>query len=485
MEVRTADASTRRSARAILAASVLFALVWKFGALGSPPYGEHAWRDADGLGIARGFVQDGWNLLVPHVAERGATPGVCGMELPLVDWIAALFLRALGDSFFAARLCVWLCLPLLALGMFALSRRLLRDPVAASVAAACLVLQPLVLVFSRKLMPEVPMLTALVWGLALAHDALAGGQRSGRSFLSAAGAGVLLAVAATLKPTGAAAGVPIALWALQARRTPGTLLRAALIATVPILATAAWIQHAHALDQRYGLHLFKLEHDWLEWTHLLFRPTFLSVVFGRILHLYLLWPTVALLALRWRDTVAAVREHREVALWALAALALVIVFGSHNYQHSYYAMGLLPPLCLLLGAFSAQVTMRLSRPHLARSAALAVFAVTAAIRTLPRFPPLPYDAVRVEKAAARLPAGLTVATDGSSPVISLSVLGRVGWTERPEALTPERIEALRRQGARVLIDSSFGGRLPAATVASLPPPVYQDDQVRAFRLEPR
>ena len=51
-----------------------------------------------------------------------------------------------------------------------------------------------------------------------------------------------------------------------------------------------------------------------------------------------------------------------------------------------------------------------------------------------------------------------------------------------KALTPARLEELRREGARVLIESAFGGWLTPETRAKLSTPVYQDAQLRAYAL---
>ena len=68
--------------RLLLLFAMAASLFWKLQALALPPHGEHAWRDADGLGVARAFLHESWNLLLPRAAERGSLPGIVGMELP-------------------------------------------------------------------------------------------------------------------------------------------------------------------------------------------------------------------------------------------------------------------------------------------------------------------------------------------------------------------------------------------------------------------
>ncbi|MBS2032191.1 MAG: glycosyltransferase family 39 protein [Deltaproteobacteria bacterium] len=456
----------------LVGAGLALALAWRPSELTLPPHGEHAWRDADGIGIARCFVREGVALWRPRVMERGATPGVVGMELPLVNAMGAGLMKLLGIADAWARLPCWLALVPLALGATALGRRLFGDPRAAALTAVALVLQPLVLVYSRKCMPELPMLAALVWAVALAHDAL---HRP--SMASAVAAGLLFALAAVLKPTGLAAAIPVAIWAARTRRFGA----AAVIAVIPTAAAALWFAHARALEAE-GLPLFKLHQDWFEWLHLAGSPSFWSIVLGRVLHTYLLWPTVIWMVLRWPVVVALAREHRALMAWLGAALFVVILFGSHNAQHPYYALPLLVPIALFVGGFAARASALHARPERVAMAFALVFAITALVRAEQRRTPFPIDAAALVASAAHVPAGLTVATDAHSPVVSLVLLDRLGWARPAEELKPAAIDALRSQGAAVLVESSFGGWLPPETRAALPPPVYADDVLRAYAL---
>jgi hypothetical protein len=472
---------SRLPAWLIVVGATAVSMVWKVGMLAEPPHGEHAWRDATGIGVARGFLYESWDLLRPRVAERMGGNGVAGMELPLVPWLSAALMRMGGDTYLLARLPVWLSMIGLACAALALARRILRDETAACVAAACVVLQPLVIVFSRKLMPEIPMLALLVAGAAWAIDAVRG------SWPKAALAAVALALAATLKPTGPAIAVIVLPAALDAwRRSPGARLglvgRGLIVVGVPLAAAVAWFAHARALDAASGFSPVKLEHDWLEWTHLLFDPTFLSVVFGRVLHLFLLWPTVIWMVLRRRTAIEVLRDTPGLLAWAVASMAVVVLFGSHNYQHAYYVLPATIPFAFWAGGFSAREAqdMRVER---VLAVYLVIFAKTALVRANPRMPPLAFDAERLETALRAVPIEQpALVTDGHSPVISLVTLRRYGWALPAEAITPEVVETLRHQGARQLIESAFGGWLSPHAREALPAPAYADDQVRIYRL---
>ena len=462
------------------------ALLWNLPDLRLPPHGEHAWRDADGLGVARSFLHDGWNPLLPRVAERGNLTGIVGMELPLLNWLGAAAMRVLGERDWVCRALVLLSLVPLAFGFRRLARQLLPQPAAADLATAFLLLEPLVLVFSHKFMPEVPMLAFLVWGGSLALAGMAQGRR--RDFALAA---LCLSLAAVLKPTGVAVAVPLA---LRARRRFSELLatdrtaafrmawQVILTALAPLASAALWFSYAHRLETTYGLPLFRLSNDWFEWARLLPDPNFEAVILGRWLHLYLLLPTCLWIAFEWRVALAVLREHIEVSTWLAAGFVVVLLFGSHNFQHSYYALPLLLPIALFLGEFVLRASDKRAHSAAWRTIFVVIFAATGIVRALPRFRKLTYDPARIEAALHLLPTGLIVATDQRTPVVSLVILHRCGWSLPAETLDPTRLAALRGQGATLLVESTFGGWLTEAQRSTLPPPLYQDDQLRAYDL---
>ena len=344
-------------------------LLWKVGALAWPAHGDHAWRDADGLGVARSFLHEGCNLLEPRVVERGAPTGIVGMEFPLVNWLSAL-MRKLGggERDLLARLPVWLSLLPLDSGGLLLARRVLKDETAAWIAACVLLLQPLVIMFSRYLMPEIPMLALLCWGLVFAHDGLLPepGRQEAWVWPATLAAATCLALAAVLKPTGVGVAVPLFAWGAGAwqRGTSADrralALRGLVLGAIPLAAMLLWFGHARALDARYGLPLFRLRHDFWEWTRLLFTWPFFSVVFGRCLHLLFLLPTVVWMASRWRTLWQVLRRRPLLWGWFLAELATVVSFGNHNMHHYYYALPLALPACLLVGLTLGRVPA--SRP---------------------------------------------------------------------------------------------------------------------------
>lgn len=478
----------RSTVPALALVPLVLALTWRVGELALPPHAEHAWRDADGIGIARCFVREGMNLFQPRIVERGALTGIVGMELPLVNAAGAVLMKVGGVHDWLARLPCWLALVPLLFGMWALGRRVLADAPAAALAAGCLVLQPLVVIYARKCMPEVPMLAALVWGMALAHDAL-----FRPSLARALAAGALLATAALLKPTGFAVAIPLALWFWSALRRsaerPRVVGAAALGAALPLVATLLWYGYARRLGERYGLS-FKLEHDWLDGFRLLAAGRGYGTFFGRVVHLYLLWPTVIWMIVRWRDTLAAARRYPDLVAWTGAGLFSVVLVGDHLTAHPYYALPLLVPLCLYMGAFAARASGAFRRPDLVLLTFMAVFAVTALARVEQRASTPEndrhrrFDPARLAAAMAHVPAGgLTIATDYLPDVpMSLVIIDRIGWTRPPIDLTPQAIARLRAQGAKTLVETSFGGWLTSEARASLPPPVWADDQIRAYVL---
>jgi hypothetical protein len=292
-----------------------------------------------------------------------------------------------------------------------------------------------------------------------------------------------------INPTFFAAAVPLAIWSWKAladaRTRAKTLGAAAILAALPIAAALAWYPYARSLYAQYGLFSFKLSHDWLEWTRLIFQTTFLGAIFGRLLHTYLLWPTVIWMVARPRVTARVARDHLDLLAWIVAGLFATILFGSHMYNHPYYALPFLVPIALFIGAFVTRASKQFSRARVIQAAFVVIFAVTALVRVEQRASPLPFDPERLAQAMAHVPReGLTIATDARTPVVSLVILDRIGWALPPKELTPDAIDQLRSQGARILVESSFGGWLPPETRAALPPPFWADDQIRAYRLTP-
>ena len=209
------------------------------------------------------------------------------------------------------------------------------------------------------------------------------------------------------------------------------------------------------------------------------------------MHLYLLWPTVILMLVRWRDTLATARQHADLVAWAGAAIFALILFGPHLTAHPYYALPALAPLALLVGAFGARVSAATRRPELAQLAFMAVFAASALLRVEQRASTPAtdmhrrFDPARLAAAMAHVPSsGLTIATDSGTSVVSLVIVDRLGWCLPASSLTPDAIARLRSQGARTVVETSFGGWLEPATRAALPPPIWADDQVRAYVLAP-
>jgi hypothetical protein len=141
------------------------------------------------------------------------------------------------------------------------------------------------------------------------------------------------------------------------------------------------------------------------------------------------------------------------------------------------------PLAMLVGDFAARASRAYRRPALVQVAFMAVFALVAVVRVEQRASRVGFDPARVAQAMAHVPAdALTIATDERTNVVSLVILDRLGWALPPSELGSRDIARLKAQGARVLVESKFGGWLTPESRAALPPPIWSDDQVRAYLL---
>lgn len=464
----------------LLAFALLVALGFRAGLLLDAPHGEHAWRDADGIGVTSRFAAEGIDLLEPRVIERQQHDGVVGMELPAVNALGALFARAGLPLFLAARLPAWLSLLGLALAGWLLGRELWGSERAARLSALALALQPLALTYSRKAMPDAPMVALLGLGVAFALRSLRTGRR-----IEALGGGLLLALAALLKPTGVAVGAPLLIAFWKDRRKPGVLLLGLLVALPALVGTPLWFLHARALDAAHGLTQFRLAHDWGEWRHLVLTPDWWGMTVGRLLHTWLLWPTVAWMVWRRAVVLERLRAQPQVGAWLAASLFVLLLLGSHPGQHPYYALPVLLPVALLIGGFSDGALPAEDTGMRRESFAVALFLATALFRAAPHLPPPPEGLAEEVDEAARLdPRLLSVATDPKTPVVSLARFGLQGWSLPAETLTPPRLEELRRLGAAQVVDSELGGRLPAESAASLGEPAFTGSRLRVWRLHP-
>lgn len=89
----------RPARETVLAGSaVVLSVGWHARSLALPPHAEHSWRDADGIGVARGFLTDGWNILIEVFRGEGAAVVV---ESVFGGWLTESARAHLGPPHYA------------------------------------------------------------------------------------------------------------------------------------------------------------------------------------------------------------------------------------------------------------------------------------------------------------------------------------------------------------------------------------------------
>ncbi len=148
---------------------VLFALI--ISALSHLPFinlgprSVHVWRQCNTLAVARNFYQEDMDILNPRVDRRLDTDGVTGMQFPSYEYIVALGYKAFGIHNWVHRLLSLIITFWGAVGMFYLSKLLLKHDIAAGFTALAYTFSPDLYYFGFSALPDILALACSVWGL--------------------------------------------------------------------------------------------------------------------------------------------------------------------------------------------------------------------------------------------------------------------------------------------------------------------------------
>ncbi len=424
-----------------------------------PPAGYHAWRQIQGLSIARNYHEEDMNLFYPRVDSRGAETGITGLELPIVYWTIALGYRALGEHDWVHR-AVTLAWSLPAIpGAFWLARALFGTSLAGLLGGLIVVLSPLFLYYSFTALPDAPMLGFLFMGLA----ALCRASESLRPGAIASGF-ASLALAGLLKLSAAAAG-PAALvllargWPRFDARCPAVAVAGAVTALTIVAAWYLWARHPsltyHNLDFTLGTHF--------PYDPAIIAPVLRKVVLQWLPEVYLSYPQFILFAV---GLVVVVRRPLPViaafsGAYALGLALYLVPFMEQFEMHDYYMMpvlGVLMPIATLGGLHMIQAARRSRGWAWALAIVAGAALVIGPIRGLSRFQRAHVDSdlATLGPALERIipdPRDLVVVADDFSPCIDLYWARRKGWSAR-DTVSAERWNRMIDLGARWLISDS-------------------------------
>ena len=427
------------------------------------------WRQADMLSVARNFARHGYRLFWPQIDWGGAGPGFVEMEFPVLPWVGAILQRLFGPHEVLSALVPLLASFALVFAVAALARRVFGAD-AGFWAGAFAALSPLTSWYTATCQGDGTMVLCSVLGV---HFLLAWSSAKRPRDLVLSGA--LTSLAVLLKPTALLVGLPLLYvfalaWGRTFAKRPVFWLYGVLVLLPPCL----WYAHAHGLYLEYGntFGVLKGGYEKLSSVALLTLPGFWLRIAGRTA-LYVLTPAVAIL---W--AVGLCRPQRGPAtllfhVWTAALFVYVILVGRGNYEMGHYQLPFLPPAAALAGAAAVDLGSRLGggrRGHARRIAGLAVLASSFVGATLVHgrrvVASTLADARRLrengrEVARVTPPGSLILVSTGyggsrkpgeiDTPPEVFAHADRRGWFVGYPWLTPEAVEARRREGARALV----------------------------------
>ena len=415
---------------AVIAAALSVGAWWvqAVPTLRAPPAGAHAWRETDGLIVARNYCDDRAAFLEPRIDARGETPGRTGLEFPVLNWVSGQAGCATGDFVTPWRLISFVLTLLGAAALFFFAHWLLGLE-GAALTLASFATSPLVPYFSRTTQPDVAAMAFAILALALTQSRL-------RWAAPAA-----LSLAMLLKLPGIVYGLPMVLLLWQGSKTRGQRALSLLLSAASLVPPALWYHHARTLQLLDGLETFAISRSpaqlWHEWQ----LPAFWVLNFVQRPFDTLLFPLAGALlvlvaAFTWRQ---GTRLGRTLALtW----LGYVFACGYSGAHHEYYGLMVLPLAAVGSGWALRELShrLRLARPGWL-APALVVFFVAALgwqVNRIKRWWPTHLDEwaelsrFSQETIGPRAGPRLMVFTDGSPETFwFMHQLGWLGDTSTP------------------------------------------------------
>jgi 4-amino-4-deoxy-L-arabinose transferase-like glycosyltransferase len=235
------------SRKEILALLFLMALAIRIPYLAELETAVFWWRPSDNASVARNFLTHGFNFLYPQIDWGGNGPGYVEMELPLVQFLTAIFYYLFGLHHELA-LVVPMLSSLAAIWLTFLIADRLAPRRAAVLAGMVAALSTSLVRFGQSFFVDPSMVCAGTLAL-YAMLRWADGGRGAWLLLSS----VSVSIAILLKPTALVLGLPLAflVWRRYGWRAVvrPSLLGYAVVALVP---SVLWYAHAYGLGQQYG-----------------------------------------------------------------------------------------------------------------------------------------------------------------------------------------------------------------------------------------
>jgi 4-amino-4-deoxy-L-arabinose transferase-like glycosyltransferase len=413
--------------------------------LSAPPNGYHHWRESDTAAVILNYYQEGMNFLEPRVNQRGLTSGITGMELPLLNYTAAVAYQITGPSHAVARLltvlaaclCLWFFFRLVAT---------LTDDREAAFATWAMAFSPLFFFYSYKIMPDLWMLTLWLASVYLFMRFYG----SGRYWYWLASA-VCLSLAASIKPLVLSIYLPylFLIWRRKGRSARDFMAYAAYV-VLTLTPVLLWIQYARWLQKTHGLYVFYLGSNLGGFSEYLFNAQFFK-------KLALQWPSElwvgwVLVPAFFYGLYRAVKAQKSAFyfIWILSIYIVFAITALKSSTHDYYTMIIVPPLAAITGSGLYQLYTSGNWRRILAIILLLMAPVGAFLRIQHRLGPTDdYYAIRAA-AEKIIPQHCLVAVQDNTPAIRLYQLNRKGWPLR-NGVRFKEVAKLMQDGADFLI----------------------------------
>jgi len=321
------------------------AVIWSIGI--NRPVDLPNWHEFDYSSIARNFVREGNNILLPRIDWRGDGPGFTEMEFPLIPWVMAQLYWIFGIHEIIGRL-LSLTFALLALWVFRrIALKVLAEP-AALIATLFMAVSHEMTMVATEIQPEALMLLCSLSSVYYFVD-----WHESKSWYSYSLAICSFSLAMLVKSPAAHLAIFFFVWALMKdgaaifRRLP--LYFFALLSFLPPLL---WYSYAATLWHRFHNSMGVSNEDHWFGLDVLRRPKMIvNLISIDILYVFGLGAVlVVLAAIRLGKLKSPV--NRLALSWGVAvAIYLVVIIRTAGANWAgYYHVVAVPPVALLFGA---------------------------------------------------------------------------------------------------------------------------------------
>jgi len=469
----SAHPSTKLDSKILLIA--LFCLAIRLIYINQPLVDDQNWRQTDTAAIARNFYEEDFRLLYPRVDWRGTTEGYVESEFPLYPYWVALLYRVFGGVYEGLGRGVSAVFSALSvLILFKLTAKLYGRRTGYW-AGLLFGVMPINVFFGRAFMVESLMIFCSIGMVYFFSEWL---DRRGAVLFALAA--LFSTMAFLVKIPTLYMGLPLLFLAYDAFEkrvfARWELWAFAILVLVPPML---WYVHAHRLFEQTHL-TFGIwnRYGYSKFGSLFMRvdPKFYATLAERIFGI-ILTPIGGVLFLVGLVLPVRSRRERLPHAWVLAIAIYTLIAAEGNRALDYYQMPLVPPAVILMARVLSRIQTedmveRTSlRKVLSTRASLGVLFLLIAFLSYTfaheSFKGHPYYAYftgeydigkQVDRSIGRHDLIVTIDLDenrrapyrSQNPAL-LYYSHRKGWQITPEEASPERIEALRAQGAKTLV----------------------------------